>query len=198
VGEEQLTQWIREGRANAQTQVRRGDGPFQPLLAYPELSRALGDDGGAALSSEAPMNPAAGSGPVPGGAGGYGAAADGSDTGAAVRQIADPLAQSGFWMKLLSVFIILPGVVYCLTIIGAILGVPLIIAGMNIWKAADNAGNAAESGDAGTMARATGNLRVTFLIAGIFCLIQVLILVAYLVVLLVAAPGILEEIQRQR
>jgi hypothetical protein len=42
VTEEQLRQWISEGRANAQTLVRFGDAPWKPLSTFPEFATALG------------------------------------------------------------------------------------------------------------------------------------------------------------
>jgi hypothetical protein len=42
VSEEQLRQWIIEGRANAQTVVRADEGPWKPLGTYPEFAAALG------------------------------------------------------------------------------------------------------------------------------------------------------------
>jgi len=41
VTEEQLRQWIIEGRANAQTLVQFNDGPWKPLSSFPEFSSAL-------------------------------------------------------------------------------------------------------------------------------------------------------------
>jgi hypothetical protein len=42
VSEEQLRQWIAEGRANAQTITRFGDGPWKPLGTFPEFAAAFG------------------------------------------------------------------------------------------------------------------------------------------------------------
>jgi hypothetical protein len=42
VTEEQLWQWISEGRANGQTLARFNDGPLKPLSTYPEFAAALG------------------------------------------------------------------------------------------------------------------------------------------------------------
>lgn len=41
VTEEQLRQWIKEGRANGQTLVRLDDGPWKPLSTFPEFSAAF-------------------------------------------------------------------------------------------------------------------------------------------------------------
>ena len=43
VTEEQVRQWIAEGRANAQTIVRFNDGPWKPLSTFPEFATALGN-----------------------------------------------------------------------------------------------------------------------------------------------------------
>ena len=42
VTEEQLRQWIAEGRANGQTVARFNEGPWKPLTTFPEFSSALG------------------------------------------------------------------------------------------------------------------------------------------------------------
>jgi Domain of unknown function (DUF4190)/GYF domain 2 len=42
VTEDQLRQWIAEGRANAQTIGRLGDGPWKPLGTFPEFASAFG------------------------------------------------------------------------------------------------------------------------------------------------------------
>src|SRR5579862_5053534 len=42
VTEEQLRQWIAEGRANAQTQARLDDGPWRSLSSFPEFAAAFG------------------------------------------------------------------------------------------------------------------------------------------------------------
>jgi hypothetical protein len=41
VTEEQIRQWILEGRANAQTIARLEDGPWKPLSAFPEFASLL-------------------------------------------------------------------------------------------------------------------------------------------------------------
>jgi hypothetical protein len=38
---EQLRQWLREGRVNAQTRVRYGEGAWQPLSSFPEVQAEL-------------------------------------------------------------------------------------------------------------------------------------------------------------
>jgi hypothetical protein len=42
ISEEQLRQWIVEGRANGQTITRYQDGPWKPLSTFPEFAAALG------------------------------------------------------------------------------------------------------------------------------------------------------------
>lgn len=41
VTEEQIKQWAQEGRANGQTLVRFGEGPWRPLSTFPELASSL-------------------------------------------------------------------------------------------------------------------------------------------------------------
>ena len=56
IPEEQLRQWIAEGRANGQTIVRFGDGPWKPLGTFPEFAAALGA-AAPAISPTAPVSP---------------------------------------------------------------------------------------------------------------------------------------------
>ncbi len=42
VTEEQMRQWIADGRANAQTLARFGDGPWKQLSTFPEFANSLG------------------------------------------------------------------------------------------------------------------------------------------------------------
>jgi len=42
VTEEQIRQWIADGRANAQTRAKLEDGPWQALSNFPEFTAALG------------------------------------------------------------------------------------------------------------------------------------------------------------
>jgi Domain of unknown function (DUF4190) len=45
VTEEQIRQWIAEGRANAQSIARLDDGPWKPLSTFPEFAGLLGTAG---------------------------------------------------------------------------------------------------------------------------------------------------------
>ena len=71
VNEEQLRQWISDGRANAQTNVRFGDGPWKPLSTFPEFASALGtvppppSSGTPPLSPPPPLGSTQSTGPAP-------------------------------------------------------------------------------------------------------------------------------------
>lgn len=67
VTEEQLRQWITDGRANAQTIARLGDGPWKPLSTFPEFASLFP---AAPVSSMNPSNPPPPVSIVGGGAGG--------------------------------------------------------------------------------------------------------------------------------
>ena len=57
VNEDQLRQWITEGRANAQTIVRSGDGPWKPLSTFTEFASALGTVPPPPASATPPLSP---------------------------------------------------------------------------------------------------------------------------------------------
>jgi hypothetical protein len=67
VAEEQLRQWIAEGRANGQTLARFGDGPWKPLSTFPEFASALGTlpPPPTSTSSGAPPPPLSSASPTP-------------------------------------------------------------------------------------------------------------------------------------
>jgi hypothetical protein len=62
VAEEQIRQWIAEGRANAQTIARYGDGPWKPLATFPEFASAFGAVGPGTPLPPLALPPATGAG----------------------------------------------------------------------------------------------------------------------------------------
>jgi hypothetical protein len=58
--EEQVRQWILDGRANGQTIARLGDGPWKPLSTFPEFASVLGS-----VPPPPPGSPPALGGPPP-------------------------------------------------------------------------------------------------------------------------------------
>lgn len=56
--EEQLRQWLSEGRANGQTLIRFNDGPWKPLSTFPEFAASLG-------AAAPPAAPGSSIGPAP-------------------------------------------------------------------------------------------------------------------------------------
>ncbi len=182
VSEDQLNQWIREGRANAQTEVRSGEGAFQTLGSLPEFAGALGGSGSAApMPSAAPVTPRVGN-YLP---------SRGSTSAATIRDAAVPLAGASFWMKLIGGTYVFLGAITCIGIITAIIGVPMILMGLGAWRAGNNARMAATNGDAFSLTQANANLKTFFLIFGIFTLLMLLFYLAYFAVIaiLIATGG---------
>jgi hypothetical protein len=60
VSEEQLRQWISEGRANGQTIARFGDGPWKPLSTFPEFASLFTTATASPLMSSPPPLPIGG------------------------------------------------------------------------------------------------------------------------------------------
>lgn len=177
VSQDQLEQWIREGRANGQTEIRKDGGTFLTLSALPEFSGPLsGNFGGPTMAVPATSGSFQ--------SGGYsGMATAGADV---VRTAAAPLADASFWMKLVGIITIIQGAVTCIGIITAIIGVPLIFMGLGAYKAANNAKLAASNGDALALTEMGRNLKTYFLIWGIFTLLILIFYAIYFVVIVIA------------
>jgi hypothetical protein len=58
IDKDQLLQWIREGRVNAQTLARWDEGPWKPLAEHPELASLFARDPGHAAPPAAGAFPA--------------------------------------------------------------------------------------------------------------------------------------------
>lgn len=116
VTQEQIAQWIREGRANGQTIARLEEGPWKPLSTFPEFQAELQAQGPPPLASGPPTLPAA-----PGRAGTY----------AAPGLPSNGLATAGLIVGVL-------GFLQCCTPLFAIVG--LILSGAGLYQIQANPG----------------------------------------------------------
>jgi hypothetical protein len=90
-----------------------------------------------------------------------------------------PLYRVRGWLKFLGILNIIAGSLYCITIIGAIIGwLPLWI-GILLHKAAQSLQGGVESGNAYQAAEGTQKLATVILIMGVLAAINVAIIVLY-------------------
>lgn len=104
-------------------------------------------------------------------------------------KVAMPLHRAKFWLKLMGISSIVLGVLYCVTIIGALVGwLPLWI-GILLNKAAGNLEEGVRINSPGAIHKAMSNLATVFTIAGVIFMIQLVILALYVVVAIVLVVG---------
>ena len=101
-----------------------------------------------------------------------------------------PLHRAKFWLKLLGIFNVVIGALYCVTIIGAIVGwLPLWI-GILLNKAASNLETGVRNNSSGAIQNALSNLATVITFAGVLCLIQLVIFVLYILVFVIMAVAV--------
>jgi len=98
-----------------------------------------------------------------------------------ISSISRVLASGAGWMKFVGIMVIIPGVLYCLTIIGAIIGWLPIWVGILIMQAADAIERAERGNDVVALEMALEKIRKLFTITGVMMLIYLgLIILAML------------------
>lgn len=90
----------------------------------------------------------------------------------------EPLYQRRIWAKIIGVVFILGGGLYTITIIGALVGVPLILVGYNLFQAADHLQHGFQ-GQVGRLQEASRRLSIALLIGGILTLICLIFMILY-------------------
>lgn len=92
-------------------------------------------------------------------------------------------------MKLLGIFLIVGGVVSCLTIIGAIVGIPSIISGLRLRESADAFMTYVDRNDLSSLERAIERQSRYFFIQKVLLIIALLIIGVEFVILFLFALG---------
>lgn len=105
-----------------------------------------------------------------------------SEVGAAFR----PLYERKSMISLIGVLLIIGGALYCLTIIGAIIGIPFIIMGLALRSAATNLTQGAETQETGAFHQASTEIAKFFFIAGIIAIIGIVFNILYFGFIIVA------------
>lgn len=83
-------------------------------------------------------------------------------------------------MKFVSVFVILYGILYSLTIIGAVVGIPLIIAGIRLKDSASDYSTFSAAFDRYSLLKAFKNQQSFFFITKILIIVAIVLLLLYL------------------
>lgn len=98
-------------------------------------------------------------------------------------------------MQFVGIFYIIIGAIECLTIIGAIVGVPIIICGLRLRESADAFKGYLSSGDSFMLERALERESRFFFIQKVFLIISLVIFVLYIIFLIVFGLTILSNFQ---
>ena len=84
-------------------------------------------------------------------------------------------------MRFVGIFYIIVGALYCISIIGAIVGIPLIISGLRVREAADSFGTYLNSNDAAFLERGFEKQSSFFFIQKVFMIITLVVIVLYII-----------------
>ncbi len=101
-------------------------------------------------------------------------------------------------MKFVGIFYIIIGAIECLTIIGAIVGIPLIISGLRLRESADSFKSYLASGDAFMLERALERESRFFFIQKVFLIISIVLFVLYIAFFIVFGLTMLGNFQNFR
>jgi len=88
-------------------------------------------------------------------------------------------------MRFVGIFFIIVGVLYSVTIIGAILGIPLIISGLRLRESSDSFSSYMLSSDNNMLERALERQSRLFFIQKIFIIITLVFMVLYIIAIIV-------------
>jgi len=93
------------------------------------------------------------------------------------------LLEMGKHMKFVGTFLVVVGVLYCLTIIGAIIGIPYLIAGLRLRESADSYRGYASNSDARQLLTAFEKQSSFFFIMKVLIIIAIVFFVLYIMAL---------------
>jgi Family of unknown function (DUF5362) len=84
-------------------------------------------------------------------------------------------------MQFVGIFFIIGGALYCITIVGALLGIPLIISGLRLRESADSFNSYLGSGNDGLLEDALQKQSKFFFIQKVLIIISIVFFVLYLI-----------------
>jgi len=98
-------------------------------------------------------------------------------------------------MSFVGIFYIIIGAIECLTIIGAVIGIPLIISGLRLRESSDSFKMYLNSGDSMMLERALERESRFFFIQKVFLIISIALFVLYIVFFIVFGLTMLNSFQ---
>lgn len=101
-------------------------------------------------------------------------------------------------MNFVGIFYIVIGAIECLTIIGAIIGIPLIICGLRLRESSDSFKGYLASGDSFMLERALERESRFFFIQKVLMIITIAIFVLYIIFFIVFGLAIINNLQNFR
>lgn len=97
-------------------------------------------------------------------------------------------------MRFVGMFYIIIGAMYSITIIGAIMGIPLIISGLRLRESSDSFSSYLLSADNNMLERALERQERFFFIQKIFIIITLVVMVLYIIAIIVVIIALLPYI----
>lgn len=101
-------------------------------------------------------------------------------------------------MNFVGIFYIIIGAIECLTIIGAAVGIPLIISGLRLRESADSFRGYLVSGDSFMLERALERESRFFFIQKVFLIISIALFVLYIIFFIIFGLAMLGNLQNFR
>lgn len=99
-------------------------------------------------------------------------------------------------MRFVGIFFIIAGVLYSITIVGAVLGIPLIISGLRLRESSDSFSSYLLSGDNNMLERALERQSRFFFIQKIFIIITLVLMVLYIIAIIVLIIAVVPYIDK--
>jgi len=181
VSAEQLRQWLAEGRANAQTQVRLAEGgSYQAFGTVAELIAVAPTAASYVTTASAPLAQTLA----------QNSALAGTDSTMQVKRLATVLAAGSGWMKFFAILMFISSVFLVFSIWGTLIFWMPIWLGVVAWSAASKAEQAVMTGTEADLAQALDRLRFTFKLYAIMLVAAFLIGVVCFVLFMSVMGGL--------
>ena len=110
-------------------------------------------------------------------------------SGSAPLGVFQPLQDATFFIKFFAWILIVLGVIYCITIVGLIVGWLPLWMGLSLKRSAEALDASKHTGDPNALAAASSNLATFFKIVGVLSMIYVGFIALYLVIVVIAVIG---------